>query len=85
MLLAASEITAQEHPVTLTGIVFDSITGHALSDVAIHVDQTLQPARTATRVASLTLLRNRAPFPRFTVTLKATACTDHTRRWPFAL
>lgn len=41
-------MAAQEHPVSLRGVVFDSITGRALSDVAIHVDQTLQPARTDT-------------------------------------
>ncbi len=44
MLLAASGMSAQEHPVTLRGIVFDSTTGYALSDVAIHLDQSLQPA-----------------------------------------
>ena len=48
MLLAASGMTAQEHSVTLRGIVFDSTTGYALSDVAIHENQSLQPARTDT-------------------------------------
>jgi hypothetical protein len=48
VLLAASGMAAQEHSVTLRGIVFDSTTGYALSDVAIHLNQSLQPVRTDT-------------------------------------
>jgi len=47
-MLAATGTTAQEHSVTLKGIIFDATTGYALPEVAIHVDQNLIPAHTDT-------------------------------------
>ena len=48
MLLPAGGVAAQDRPFSLRGTVFDASTGHALPEVAIHVDQSLIPVRTDT-------------------------------------